>query len=99
MSADPSHPVPTPNVPDGPVPRLSDSAPLGSAVGSLPGRDMAEAVRLVMGELGERPGLPFLPELPARGVGADMIGRGAGLLVDLFAEVQPSGWRIADRPG
>jgi methionine synthase II (cobalamin-independent) len=28
-----------------------------------------------------------------------MVGRGAGLLVDLFAEVQPSGWRIADRPG
>jgi hypothetical protein len=60
---------------------------------------MAEAVRTVMGELGERPGLPFLPELPGRGVGADMVGRGAGLLVDLFAEVQPSGWRIADRPG
>jgi methionine synthase II (cobalamin-independent) len=28
-----------------------------------------------------------------------MVGRSAGLLVDLFAEVQPSGWRIADRPG
>jgi hypothetical protein len=60
---------------------------------------MAESVRLVMGELGERPGLPFLPELPGRGVGADMMGRAAGLLVDLYAEVQPSGWRIADRPG
>jgi methionine synthase II (cobalamin-independent) len=60
---------------------------------------MAETVRLVMGELGERPGLPFLPELPGRGVGADMVGRSAGLLVDLYAGVQPSGWRIADRPG
>lgn len=60
---------------------------------------MAEALRVVMGELGEPPGLPFLPELPNRGVGADMVGRSAGLLVDLFAEVQPSGWRIADRPG
>lgn len=54
---------------------------------------------MVMGELGERPGVPFLPELPQRGVGADMVGRGTALLVDLYAEVQPSGWRIADRPG
>ncbi|WP_369015790.1 methionine synthase [Actinocrinis puniceicyclus] len=54
---------------------------------------------MVMGELGEPPGVPFLPELPQRGVGADMIGRGAALLVDLYAEVQPSGWRIVDRPG
>lgn len=60
---------------------------------------MPEAIRAVMGELGERPGVPFLPELPQRGVGADMIGRGTALLVDLYAEVQPSGWRIADRPG
>jgi hypothetical protein len=60
---------------------------------------MAEAVRLVTGELGERPGIPFLPELPQRGVGADMVGRGAALLVDLYAEVQPSGWRVTDRPG
>lgn len=60
---------------------------------------MAESVRLVMGELGERPGVPFLPELPQRGAGADMVGRGTSFLVELFAEVQPSGWRIADRPG
>ncbi|WP_436773059.1 methionine synthase [Yinghuangia sp. YIM S09857] len=70
----------------------------GSAtgVGSLPGEDVREAVRLVVGELG---GFPHLPELPGRGVGADLTGRGAGLLVDLFAEVQPSGWRFTDRPG
>ncbi|HZU55503.1 MAG TPA: methionine synthase [Actinocrinis sp.] len=68
-------------------------------MGSLPGQDMPEAIRMVMGELGERPGVPFLPELPQRGVGADMVGRGTALLVDLYAEVQPSGWRIADRPG
>lgn len=60
---------------------------------------MAESVRLVMGELGERPGVPFLPELPERGVGADMVGRGTSFLVELYTEVQPSGWRIADRPG
>ncbi|GAA3678795.1 methionine synthase [Nonomuraea antimicrobica] len=48
---------------------------------------------------GEVPGLPYLPELPARGVGADLVGRSAALLVDLSVEVQPSGWRLTDRPG
>ncbi|MEV4391625.1 methionine synthase [Nonomuraea sp. NPDC049607] len=67
-----------------------------TGVGSHPGEDHFEAIRVVFGEV---PGLPYLPELPARGVGADMIGRTAGLLVDLPAEVQPSGWRLADRPG
>ena len=67
-----------------------------TGVGSLPGTDPAEAVRLVLGEL---PDLPHLPELPARGAGADMVGRGAALLVDLPVDVQPSGWRLVDRPG
>jgi methionine synthase II (cobalamin-independent) len=74
-------------------------APAATGVGSMPGQDPAEAVRQMAGDLGEAPGLLFLPELPGRGVGADMIGRGAAFLVDLYAEVQPSGWRIADRPG
>nr|WP_055505459.1 methionine synthase [Nonomuraea pusilla] len=67
-----------------------------TGVGSHPGDDHLEAIRVVFGEV---PNLPYLPELPARGVGADMIGRTAGLLVDLPVEVQPSGWRLADRPG
>ncbi|MCF2528634.1 methionine synthase [Yinghuangia soli] len=67
-----------------------------TGVGSLPGEDIREAVRLVVGEL---PEFPHLPELPGRGVGADLTGRSAGLLVDLFADVQPSGWRFVDRPG
>lgn len=45
------------------------------------------------------PGIPYLPELPGRGPGADMIGRSAGLLVDLSVDLQPSGWRLVDRPG
>src|SRR5436305_15019435 len=73
--------------------------PSATGVGSLPGQEMAESIRLVMGELGERPGVPFLPELPQRGVGADTIGRGTAFLVELYAEVEPSGWRIADGPG
>jgi methionine synthase II (cobalamin-independent) len=65
-------------------------------VGSLPGTDIAEALRTVLGEL---PDLPHLPELPGRGPGADMLGRSAGLLVDLPVDLQPSGWRLVDRPG
>ncbi|MFC5830269.1 methionine synthase [Nonomuraea insulae] len=67
-----------------------------TGVGSHPGEDHLEAIRVVFGEV---PGLPYLPELPARGVGADMVGRTAALLVDLPVEVQPSGWRLSDRPG
>jgi methionine synthase II (cobalamin-independent) len=70
--------------------------PTATGIGSLPGTDTGAAHRLVFAEL---PALPHLPELPGRGVGADMIGRGIALLVDLYAEVQPSGWRLADRPG
>jgi methionine synthase II (cobalamin-independent) len=70
----------------------------GSAtgIGSLPGTDIREATRLVLGEL---PDLPHLPELPARGPGADLIGRAATLLVDLPVDFQPAGWRLVDRPG
>jgi hypothetical protein len=74
--------------------RWADGAATG--VGSLPGTDPREAAATVVGEL---PLLPHLPELPARGVGADMIGRTAGLLVDLAVEVVPTGYRVSARPG
>ncbi|MDQ2757521.1 MAG: methionine synthase [Actinomycetota bacterium] len=89
-----------------------------SGIGSWPGTDIREVIRLVrdtLGSLGaegpvpgpardEAPapdvrGLPYLPELPQRGPGADLVGRGAGLLVDLPVDLQPSGWRLVDRPG
>jgi cobalamin-independent methionine synthase catalytic subunit len=72
--------------------------PAGAAtgIGSLPGTDIDEALRVVLGEL---PELPHLPELPARGAGADTIGRGAALLAELPVEIQPSGWRLTARPG
>jgi methionine synthase II (cobalamin-independent) len=71
--------------------------PSGSAtgVGSMPGTDPAEACAVVLGEL---PDFPYLPELPGRGVGADMIGRTAALLVDLPVET-PRGWTFATHPG
>lgn len=67
-----------------------------SGVGSLPGTDPAEAVRLVLGEL---PELPHLPELPGRGAGADMVGRSAALLVDLAVDLTPAGWRLVPHSG
>ncbi|KUN34973.1 methionine synthase [Streptomyces longwoodensis] len=67
-----------------------------TGVGSLPGGDAREAAKTVTGSFED---FPHLAELPARGPGADMIGRTAGLLVELYARVEPSGWRIGDRPG
>ncbi|MEW1829628.1 methionine synthase [Streptomyces sp. NPDC088196] len=67
-----------------------------TGVGSLPGTDAREAAKTATGAFED---FPFLPELPARGPGADMIGRTAGLLVEVYARVEPSGWRIGDRPG
>ncbi len=74
--------------------RWPDGAATG--VGSMPGTDQREVAELVVGEL---PLLPNLPELPARGVGADMIGRTAALLVDLYVEFWPSGYRVAAHRG
>ena len=72
--------------------------PPGSAtgVGSMPGTDPFEAARGLAGELAE---LPHVPELPARGPGADLTGRTASLLPDLYVDLQPSGWRFVPRPG
>jgi len=62
----------------------------------MPGTDPGEACAVVMGEL---PDFPYLPELPGRGVGADIIGRSAALLVDLPVETTARGWKFAARPG
>lgn len=72
--------------------------PEGTAtgIGSLPGVDIETAT---VATLADWPDLPFLPELPDRGPGADMVGRTAGVLVDLFVDVQPSAWRLVPRPG
>ena len=69
-----------------------------SGIGSWPDTDVRQAVTAVRDLLGED-GLPYLPELPARGPGADMIGRAAGLLADLAVDLQPMGWRFVDRAG
>ncbi|MFF9899920.1 methionine synthase [Streptomyces longispororuber] len=89
---------------------MTDNKPAGTGgawdwgratgVGSMPGGDAREAAKTVTGTFAEPgAGMPHLAELPARGPGADMIGRTTGMLVELYARVEPSGWRVGDRPG
>lgn len=72
--------------------------PVGVAtgVGSWPGTDPRAAAEIIVGEL---PGLPHLVELPARGLGADLIGRAAALLVDMPLDTSTTGYRLAQRVG
>ncbi len=63
-----------------------------TGIGSWPGSSPREAAEIVIGELHT---LPHLVELPARGVGADMIGRAGALLVDIGIDTVPRGYRIA----
>lgn len=65
----------------------------------MPGGDAREAAKTVTGSFADGQGMPYLAELPARGPGADMTGRTIGLLVEMYGHVEPSGWRISDRPG
>lgn len=69
----------------------------GSGIGSWPGTSARQAAEVVVGELAGA--LAHLVELPARGVGADMLGRAAALLVDVALDTVPRGYRIASRPG
>ena len=74
---------------------MSDFA-VATGIGSWPGSTPREAAAIVVGELHR---LPHLVELPARGVGADMIGRAGALLVDIAIDTVPRGYRIVARPG
>ena len=67
-----------------------------TGIGSLPGTDVVDAVAMTLDDL---PELPYLPELPARGPGADLLGRTAARLVDLPVELYAARWRMAARPG
>ena len=81
------------------------STPLSTAagytgIGSVPGEDIESAIAAV---LDESPRLAYLPELPARGPGSDMIGRTLAAITsavgDFGFDLQPSGWRLTARPG
>lgn len=67
-----------------------------TGIGSWPGTNPRTAAEVVVGELHR---LPYLPELPDRGVGADLIGRAGALLVDVAIDTVPRGYRIVARPG
>ncbi|GAB10685.1 hypothetical protein GOARA_061_01250 [Gordonia araii NBRC 100433] len=62
-----------------------------TGVGSMPGQDPLVAARTAFDEVA----LPFVPELPARGAGADMVGRAAALLVDIPMDTALDGYRLA----
>lgn len=67
---------------------------VGTGVGSMPGTDARDAAAIVHGELD----FAHLVELPARGLGADMIGRMAAVLVDLPMDTATQGYRLSARP-
>ena len=64
-------------------------------MGSLPGTDGGAGVRLAL----EAVSVPWLPEFPARGPWAGMVGRALGLLDGLGAELSAGEWRLAAVPG
>ncbi|MGW0158050.1 methionine synthase [Mycobacterium sp. NPDC003323] len=63
-----------------------------TGIGSWPGTSAHQAAEVIVGELHT---LPHLVELPARGVGADLIGRAGALLVDIGIDTAPRAYRIA----
>ena len=71
-----------------------------TGVGSLPGDDIDTALATA---IDQSPDLAWLPELPGRGPGSDMIGRTLAAIAAASGEfgfdLQPSGWRLTARPG
>jgi methionine synthase II (cobalamin-independent) len=68
-----------------------------SGTGSWPGTAAGPAAEVVVGELGAA--MAHIVELPARGVGADMVGRAGALLIDVAIDTVPRGYRVTARPG
>lgn len=66
---------------------------VSTGIGSWPGTEMADALKISFAEC---PDLPYLPELPARGPYAALVGRGAALLIGLGIDLQAQGWRLTD---
>jgi methionine synthase II (cobalamin-independent) len=68
-----------------------------TGIGSWPGSAARPAAEVVVGELAAA--MAHLVELPARGVGADIIGRAGALLIDIAIDTVPRGYRLTARPG
>jgi methionine synthase II (cobalamin-independent) len=67
-----------------------------TGIGSMPGTDIREAQRVVVGEL---PDFVHLVETPALGPPAEMVGRATAVITGLAFDLQPAGWRLTDAPG
>ncbi|CAJ1584144.1 methionine synthase [[Mycobacterium] wendilense] len=67
-----------------------------TGIGSWPGTAPRQAAEIVVGELHS---MTHLVELPARGIGADLIGRAGALLVDIAIDTVPRGYRVVARGG
>lgn len=72
------------------------AAIVSTGIGSWPGTDMADAIKIALAEC---PELGFLPELPERGAHAQLVGRSTALLSGLSVDLQPAGWRLTDGSG
>jgi methionine synthase II (cobalamin-independent) len=79
------------HLPSNTVGRVSVFA-AATGIGSWPGTTARTAAEVVVGELHT---LTHLVELPARGVGADMIGRAGALLIGIGIDTVPRGYRVA----
>lgn len=64
-----------------------------TGIGSWPGVDVGDALKI---SFAESPDLPYLPELPARGPHAALVGRGTALLTGVGIDLQAQGWRLTD---
>ena len=64
-------------------------------LGPLPGTSLPDAADVVHSETGD---LPHVPDLPARGLGADGVGRTAALLEAVSVDRGPRSWIMTDRP-
>ncbi len=67
-----------------------------TGIGSWPGTDMVDAIKITFAEC---PELPYLPELPGRGAHAQLVGRSTAFLAGLAVDLQPAGWRLTDGSG
>lgn len=67
------------------------TAVISTGIGSWPGVDVDDAIKI---SFAEAPELPYLPELPDRGPYAAMIGRTTALLTGLSVDLVPAGWRL-----
>lgn len=64
-------------------------------LGVLPGTSLIDAADVIISETGQ---LPHIPQLPARGISSDAVGRTAALLESVSVDRGPRSWILTDRP-